>query len=134
MDAGRAPRVPGVGPRSFDEPAAFLEPFQDATDHRGRASPALVAEQDEELVLAPAWGEAAQLQNSVLQFLRPGWPADILGPVTTVLQTARPVLPEAPKPAVEGVAGDAEVTAGQGRVPAVLVVPLHHPQPVLGLL
>src|SRR3990170_8782285 len=27
-------RVPGVGPRGLDEPAAFLEPFQDATDHR----------------------------------------------------------------------------------------------------
>src|SRR3990172_3259430 len=125
--------MPGISAGGFNQPAVLLEVSQDATNHRGRASPALVAEQDDKLVLAPAWGELPQLQNGVLQFLRPGWPADILGPVATVLQPARPVLLEPPQPAVEGVAGDAEVPAGERSVPSVLVIPEHHAQPVLSL-
>ena len=53
----RTPRVPGIGARCFHQPAFLLEMSQDATDHRSGALPALVAEQDDELVLAPAWGE-----------------------------------------------------------------------------
>src|SRR3990172_5418959 len=52
-------RMPGISAGGFNQPAGLLEVSQDAADHRGRALPALVAEQDDELVLAPAWGEAA---------------------------------------------------------------------------
>src|SRR3990172_13370524 len=122
--------MPGISAGGFNQPAVLLEVSQDATNHRGRASPALVAEQDDKLVLAPAWGELPQLQDGVLQFLRPGRRSDVPGPVAPVLQAARSVLLEPPPPAVEGVARDTEVAAGERSVPSVLVIPEHHAQPV----
>src|SRR3990172_312547 len=126
-------RMPGISAGGFNQPAGLLEVSQDAADHRGRALPALVAEQDDELVLAPAWGKLPQLQDGVLQTLRPRRRPDVVGPVAPVLQTTRPVPLEAPKPAIERIARDAEVSAAERSVPFVLLIPRHHAQPVLSL-
>jgi hypothetical protein len=125
---------PGVSSRRFYQPAAFFQVLQDAPDHRCRGLPALIAKEDDELVLAPAGSELSQLEDCVLELLRPRRLANILGSVTAVFKTARAGLLEAPKPTIESIARDAKVAAGQRRVPSVLVIPDHHAQPMLRLL
>jgi len=83
------------------------------------------------LSFAPARGKATQLQHSVLQLLGPGRLPHVLGPMAPVLEAAGTELLEPPAPTVEGVTRDAEVPAGQGSVPSVLLVPDHHPVPLL---
>ena len=125
---------PGVSSRRFYQPAAFFQALQDAPDHRCRALPALVAKEDDKLVLAPAGSELSQLEDCVLELLSPGRLTHVLGSVTAVFKAARAGLLEAPQPAIESVARDAEVAAGQRRIPSVLAEPDHHAQPMLRLL
>src|SRR6266542_3276748 len=132
------PRRPGTmagarRPQRLDQQASRLQGGEDAADHRGRGRPALLAEEPDELVLAPSRVLLAQLKDGPFQLGAPRPLAYPVGPSRPALERRQVLGVVAPQPAIERLGADVEVAAGQPRVPTALVVVVHPFQATLGL-
>lgn len=127
------PAVPRLDFDRLDEPALRLEVAQDAPHHRSRALPALLSKENGELVFAPTRREKTEFEDRPFQLPRPGRLPHLFWPVASVFEAANAGPHVASPPAVELIAGDTKVAAGQRRVAAVLLIPGHHRQPLPAL-
>src|SRR6266511_1918139 len=128
-----APLAGADPPHGLEELAGALEVAQDASDHRDREHQPLAVQEHLELVLAPARILLAQRVDRLPLLERPGRLAPLVGTAETILERLDALGVVAPLPAIERLAADPKVAAGQTDVAAVAGVPVEPLQPLLGL-
>jgi hypothetical protein len=122
--AAKFPASSSVGRlrRRFDQHPAPLQIPQDAAHHGGGKREVVAAEQHHQFVLAPARILASQGQDG---FGLRGCPGGLSKPVRTMrvaLEAGEVVGIIAAPPAIEGLATDPEMAAGEGRIAPVLEI------------
>jgi hypothetical protein len=80
-------------------------------------------QEDDKLVLAPAWVDLAQLEDSLLMLLGPGGPAHVMRPAAALFEAACPVSGLTLEPVVDRGAAEAEVTRSEADLPAARLMP-----------
>lgn len=125
----RAAAHPGVTQVSGEQTPTAFESREDAADHGHRDGKTLEAQEDDELVLAPARVLSAQLEDRLLEVLRPGRLTHVAWPAAALFEAARPVPGSTPEPVVERGAAETEVTGRQADAFSVRRVPPEHGKP-----
>src|SRR5439155_21409658 len=116
---------------SWRQRSALPERNQKTTDHGDRNRPAPASQEHHQLVFTPSWVLLAQLAHAFRLLRTPSRAAPAHRPMRTVFQSGQLLRIVAPLPAIEGLTADAEVSTGQGGVPAVSLVVIEPSQPLL---